>query len=104
MNPSMPHSRIAPLVIAFVLLAQASLAAPPPTPVASPAAAVPVCNGKYKDGLTPSDAELKETLKQHGAWLNDVRTLSGKPGLANDPRIANLCGANLSKRLAGYEL
>lgn len=67
-------------------------ATPTPTPVASPGAAVPVCNGKYKGVLEPSPHELADILKKHAEWSKDI---GNKPNLANDPRRANLCGADL---------
>ncbi len=61
-----------------------------PTPAAAPSvAAASVCNGKYK-GIKPSPAELAEILKKHAAWLG------ADDQLADDPRRANLCGADLA--------
>jgi Pentapeptide repeats (8 copies) len=57
-------------------------------------AAAPVCNGKYKGGVKPSDAELKEILKKHADWVKDGGGWY-KAKLADDPRRANLCGADL---------
>jgi hypothetical protein len=55
------------------------------------------CNGKYKGGLEPSDAELKKILQLHAAWVKDGGPSHlDDPKVANDPRRANLCGANLS--------
>lgn len=92
---SMAYSRIALLVIGVAPLAQASPVAATLAPVAAPSAvaAVPVCNRKFKGGLEPSPAELAEILKQHAAWLKDGGR--DNPKLADDPRRANLCGADL---------
>jgi Pentapeptide repeats (8 copies) len=91
----MRHARIALLVVGIVLLAQV---APLVSEAAPPAATVPVCNGKYKDGLKPSPTELTDILKKHARWLMDSGplTLELTPEVANDPRRANLCGANLT--------
>jgi hypothetical protein len=43
------------------------------------------CNGKYKGGLKPTDAELKEILKQHAAWLKDGGQL---PLALDNPKVA----------------
>jgi hypothetical protein len=99
----MAHVRIALLVIGAVLIAQSLAVAETSTPAASvSAAAAPVCNGKYKGGLRPSAAELKEILKQHAAWV-DIGGWYDE--LANDPRRANLCGADLRQAdLEGADL
>jgi Pentapeptide repeats (8 copies) len=56
----------------------------------------PQCTGKYKAGLKPSDAELEEILRQHAAWATGAGPFFWKdPKVANDPRRANLCDANL---------
>jgi Pentapeptide repeats (8 copies) len=81
----MVHSRIALLAIGVVLISQAA-----PTErvrAAVPGAAVPVC------GLKPSPDELANILKKHAEWLKDGGRQD--PKLANDPRRANLCGADL---------
>ena len=72
------------------MLAQSMAVATTPTP----AGAVPVCNGKYKGRLKPSPDELAKILKQHAAWVNSGGW--GNPKLANDPRRANLCDADLT--------
>jgi hypothetical protein len=84
----MKHSHIALIVIGGLLTAQAA------TP--------PSCLGdavkctKYKDGLKPTDAELKEILKEHGAWVKDGGPYQlDDPKIANDPRRANFCEADL---------
>jgi hypothetical protein len=92
MNPFMAHARIV-LVVGIVLLVQASAMAQP-TPATVPSAApTPVCNGKYKGGGKPSAAEFMEILENHYKWLE----IGGwyKDELANDPRRANLCDADL---------
>jgi len=47
-----------------------------------------VCDGKYKDGGKPDQAELEEILNDHIVWL-----ISGAK--VSDTGRANLCGANL---------
>jgi Pentapeptide repeats (8 copies) len=89
----MAPSRIVLLVIGVALIAQAAAVAATPTPEASPGTATLVCNGKYKGGLKPSPDELAEILKKHAEWGKDGGPYD--PELANDPRRANLCGANL---------
>jgi uncharacterized protein YjbI with pentapeptide repeats len=94
----MAHSPIVPLVTGLVLFASAApvMAAPPAPAVAAVVhAGAPVCNGKYKGHLKPSADELAEILKKHAAWLKDGGPDSDNPKLANDPRRANLCGADL---------
>ena len=82
------------LVIGVVLLAEAALAATAPTlAVALSIDDGPACNGKYKGGLKPTNLELADIFKQHAAWMNDAGVAD--PEMANDPRRANLCGANL---------
>jgi uncharacterized protein YjbI with pentapeptide repeats len=64
----------------------------------------PECKGKFK-GRKPTDAELNEVLKEHKAWWTDYHNRTGMmmgdwaifqlPNVANDPRRANLCGADL---------
>jgi uncharacterized protein YjbI with pentapeptide repeats len=44
---------------------------------------------KYKGGLKPSAAELADILNKNAAWIRSDEAI-------NDPRIANLCGADLS--------
>jgi hypothetical protein len=87
----MKHARLALLVIAVVLASQSLAVAAAPTPLAAPSAvdASPVCNGKFRDGLKPSPAEVAEILRKHVEWLNDGGRY--KPKLTNDPRRANLC-------------
>jgi len=80
----MANSRIVLIVIGIFLTAQAAW----PQRCLSDEVK---CTGKYKGVLTPTDDELKEILKQHDAWLKDHGTK-----LANDPRRANLCDANLN--------
>jgi len=82
------------LVIVLISLAAPAMAAPPALRFIPPMPARSVCNGKYKGGRTPSAAELAEILKAHSAWLNDIPKYGRK--LTNDPRRANLCGANLT--------
>jgi hypothetical protein len=93
----MAHSSLAPLVIGIVLFSLAAPLAATPTPAVAPTpvAAVPVCNGKYKGGLKPSSDELAEILKKHADWVKDGGLVFSK--LADDPRRANLCGANLER-------
>jgi len=55
----------------------------------------PTCTGKYKGGLTPSPEELRDILKKHASWVKDSGPQT--PELANDPRRANLCEADLRK-------
>src|SRR2546423_1171496 len=56
----------------------------------------PQCTGKYKGGLKPNDAELKEILRQHAAWARgDGPFFLNDRKVANDPRRANLCDADL---------
>jgi hypothetical protein len=60
-------------------------------------------NGKCKGGLKPTDSELKEILKQHAAWVKDDGPFIAR--LANDPRRANFCEANLDRAdLSGADL
>src|SRR5271154_1461770 len=80
----MTPSRLALLVVGFLLLVQA--AAPQSSIGEEP------CIGKYKGGLKPSPAELAEILKEHGAWLKE----GGEFGLANGSMRGNLCGADLT--------
>src|SRR6266849_50249 len=96
----MAPSRFALLVIGIVLIFQAaSVSASSPTP----AAGEPDCSGKYKDGLKPPPVELADILKQHAAWVKDGGTYDFR--LANDPRRANLCGADLNgAHLSGADL
>jgi Pentapeptide repeats (8 copies) len=62
-----------------------------------------VCNGKFKGGLKPSFAELVDILKKPAEWVNDHGPVNSK--LSNDPRRANLCGADLTGvRLTGTNL
>lgn len=93
----MSHSRLALLVIGIVLISLAApVAAATPTPAAAPSvAAGPVCNGKYEGRLkSPSHDELVKILEKHAEWLIDSRG-GYDSSFANDPRIANLCDANL---------
>jgi hypothetical protein len=53
-----------------------------------------VCPGKYKGGLKPLSDELADILKKHAAWMKDGGPSDSK--LFDDPRRANLCGAQLS--------
>jgi hypothetical protein len=93
----MAHSRIALLVIGVILISQAAPVAATPAPEAAPpvaqSTAGPVCNGKYKDFLKPSFDELAEIFKKHAAWMKAGGVYD--PKLADDPRKANLCGADL---------
>src|SRR5208282_3968174 len=74
---------IALLLIGVGLVFQAEALAATPTLAAAPSvAAGPICNGKYKDGLKPSPAELAEILKQHATWIRDSG--SGNPRMSND--------------------
>jgi uncharacterized protein YjbI with pentapeptide repeats len=82
------------LVIVLISLAAPAMAAPPALRFIPPVPARSVCNGKYKGGRTPSAADLAEILKAHSAWLNDIPKYGRK--ITNDPRRANLCGANLT--------
>ncbi len=92
----MACSRIALLAIGVVLLTQAAAGAATPIPEgAPPVPAVPVCNGKFKGGLRPSPDELADILEKHHEW-ELVGGWWGDPKLANDPRRANLCGADLT--------
>jgi len=88
-----------------------------PTPEAPPStvAAEPVCNGKYKGGVKPSDAELKEILKKHAEWVEDTAVVKGwsrkagfiklaDPKLTDDPRRANLCEADLTGAHLDYAI
>ena len=49
------------------------------------------CDGKYKDGGRPSEAELKRILSDHEVWLKSENREK------NDIKRANLCEADLSK-------
>ena len=51
------------------------------------------CAGKYKGRLKPSAAELKDISGKNAEWLKDGGP--NNPKLANDPRRANLCDADL---------
>jgi uncharacterized protein YjbI with pentapeptide repeats len=51
------------------------------------------CNGKYK-GLKPTPVELQDILKKHDEWLQAVQ--AGGLDDLKDPRIVNLCGADLA--------
>ncbi|MBV8456954.1 MAG: hypothetical protein JO122_10115 [Acetobacteraceae bacterium] len=88
----MAHSRIALIIIGVLLTVQAV------TPRCCLGDEVK-CTGKYKGGLKPTDAELKEILKQHDAWMKDFGPYAqyhlDDPKVANDPRRANFCGADL---------
>jgi len=98
MKISMAHIRLAFIVIGVVLISLAApvMAAPlAPAVATSAVAAASVCNGKYKGGLRPSQAELAEILKKHAAWLKEGGDRPDSRLAANDPRIANLCGAGL---------
>jgi pentapeptide repeat protein len=70
-----------------------------PSEAAPPVAAAPACNGKYKGRLKPPPAELADILKKHAEWLNDHSPHNSK--LANDPRRANLCDADLDGAYLG---
>jgi len=56
------------------------------------------CNGAYANKITTAD-ELKIVLDRHQAWLHSYDTEEKRISDAghNDPRRANLCGADLSK-------
>src|SRR6516162_6289612 len=85
----MKHSRIALIIIGVLLTAQAAT----PRPCIGQE-----CTGRYK-GKAPSSAELQEILKQHGVWVKVFPYAQyhlDDPRVANDPRRANLCGANLA--------
>src|SRR6516164_4730332 len=85
----MKHSRIALIIIGVLLTAQAAT----PRPCIGQE-----CTGRYK-GKAPSSAELQEILKQHGVWVKVFPYAQYHlydPKVANDPRRANLCGANLA--------
>jgi uncharacterized protein YjbI with pentapeptide repeats len=98
----MKHSHIAMVVIGVLLIAQ----------VATPERCIGQelcsgkykgglkasrCTGKYKGGLKPPPAELMETLKQHATWVKDGGPDHlDDPKVANDPRRANFCEADLS--------
>jgi hypothetical protein len=87
----MKHARLALLVLDLALL---TLAARPRNCFGDDQ--LP-CTGKYKGYQRPTDAELKEILLLHSAWLKDkaVSALLGDSKLLNDPSRANLCGADL---------
>jgi uncharacterized protein YjbI with pentapeptide repeats len=100
----MKHALLALFALEVALFSLSAPVMATPMPEAGPTAAVvPVCNGKYKGGLTPTSDELKEILRQHAAWLTDNSLLPGSqtsvldPKVANDPRRANLCDADLTR-------
>src|SRR5262245_18043306 len=82
----MEGPRVAVLVVAILMILPT--ATPPPC-----MGQVAPCAGKYKGGLEPSAAEMKDILKNHLAWVKDGGW--GDRSLANDPRRARLCGARL---------
>lgn len=102
----MKHRHLALLVLELVLIAQVA-----DLKNCFGGEAKPECNGKFKD-RKPTDAELKEVLRQHAAWLTDNSPFPdlNDAKVANDPRRANLCGADLdgadlsSKDLSGADL
>jgi uncharacterized protein YjbI with pentapeptide repeats len=105
----MKHAYLALLTIGFLLTSQ--VAAPRNCLGDEPKVE---CNGKFKGGGSPLDAELKEILQRHAAWVKDLVgpfTFSfvepkdlDDPKVANDPRRANLCGATLFADLRGANL
>jgi hypothetical protein len=90
----MVNTRFALIVIWVLLVTQVGM---PPRSWGNEAK----CSGKYKGRLTPlSEDELAEILKQHNAWAKDAGPLHlNNPKVANDPRRANLCEANLRHAL-----
>jgi hypothetical protein len=89
----MPRSRLALSALGIVLFALATV----PRRSLSDEPKL-VCNGKYKGGLKPTDADLKEILQKHDAWVMQMGpfTPSDKPEVGGDTRRVNLCGADLS--------
>jgi hypothetical protein len=86
----MKHARLAMLVLGLLTLVAM------PQHCFSDDQQSPPCTGKYK-GKKPTDAELKEILLLHSAWLTEY---GGHPDsrdqkVVNDPRRANLCNAEL---------
>jgi hypothetical protein len=99
-NSLMVNTRFALIVIGVLLIAQAGT---PPHCLGDEVK----CSGKYKGRLTPlSDDELAEILKQHDAWVKEGGPVHlDDPKVANDPRRANLCGADLTgAHLTGADL
>lgn len=95
LDASMAHSRLSLLAIGVILIFQIAARAATPTPEVAPSIIATekscerpmtiICNGKYKGGRKPSDAELKEILGLHAEWL----ILSGggyDPAFANDSK------------------
>ena len=88
----MSRSRISILIIGVVLISH--VAATPQVMGQSELTGEPVCTGRYKGTRKPSHTELTDILKKHADWLKDGR--ASRSELANDPRRANLCEADLT--------
>jgi len=88
------------MAIGIILIFQVAARATTPTPAAAPSIVATanscerpmkiICNGRYKGGGKPSDAELKEILGLHAEWL--ILSRGGyAPGFANDVNAELIC-------------